>query len=314
MIIWKGEALGNDYLVVERADLPWPLTPARCAAICDRHTGLGSDGILIRAAAGDAPVAGAPAPPALEFRLQILNPDGSEAEKSGNGLRIFGAYLHGLGLVASDWFSVKLVRDAVRMRVEGRTESGALDIRVEMGRASFRAGDVAFRALPFDDNSEVLGHRLPLPEGGDAEINTVSLGNPHCVVLVDDLARDDFLKRAPQLCTHRAFTRGTNVQFARVATDPIAEHATEQAPALDILIWERGVGETLASGSSACAAAAAAVRRGRLPRGRIDVRMIGGTAEVDVLDDFEIRLRGPARMICRAEVTPDVIAAWSRLD
>jgi diaminopimelate epimerase len=292
MIVWKGEALGNDYLVVERTDLPWPLTPARCAAICDRHTGLGSDGILIHdASAGEG------------FRVQILNPDGSEAEKSGNGLRIFGAYVYGLGLVTDDWFAVRLVNDVVRLRVEGRTESGALDIRVEMGRASFRAGDVAFSAPGIEDDVEVLGYTLPLPDGPSAEINTVSLSNPHCVVLVDALIRDDFLKRAPQLCTHAAFTRGTNVQFAHVLADDV----------LEILIWERGVGETLASGSSACAAAAAAVRRGLMPAGRIVVRMIGGTAEVTVLDDFEIRLRGPARMVYRAVVTPGAADAWSRL-
>lgn len=292
MILWKGEALGNDYLVVERGDLPWPLTPARCAAICDRHTGLGSDGILIH----DAPANG-------EFRLQILNPDGSEAEKSGNGLRIFGAYLHGLGLVRNDWFTVRLVKDAVRMRVEGQTANGSLDIRVEMGRASFRGEDVGFQGEGVAGNSEVLAHVLALPGGGEAEINTVSMSNPHCVVLVESLDREDFLLRAPQLCSHAAFRRGTNVQFAHVRSDA----------AIEILIWERGVGETLASGSSACAAAAVAVRRGMLRPGRIEVRMIGGTAEIDVLADYDIRLRGPARMIYRAEVMAATAGKWAGL-
>jgi diaminopimelate epimerase len=322
LILWKGEALGNDYLVVERSDLPWSLSPARCAAICDRHTGLGSDGILIRQ----------PTAPG-EFRLQILNPDGSEAEKSGNGLRIFGAYLHGLGLVANDWFTVRLVKDSVRMRVEGKVHArpvaadagkarspavspevggariehdrdwGALDIRVEMGRASFRCADAGFQAPDVADNTEVLGHKLALPKGGHAEINTVSLSNPHCVVLVDALDRDDFLARAPQLCTHHAFSRGTNVQFARVMSDNL----------LEILIWERGVGETLASGSSACAAAAAAVRRGDIPFGRTHVRMSGGTAEVEILEDYAVRLRGPARMIYRAEILATTLAGWGEL-
>jgi diaminopimelate epimerase len=181
---------------------------------------------------------------------------------------------------------------------------GALDIRVEMGRASFRGADVGFYAPDVADNTEVLGRTLALPKGGHAEINTVSLSNPHCVVLVDALDRDDFLVRAPQLCTHSAFSRGTNVQFARVVSDDV----------LEILIWERGVGETLASGSSACAAAAAAVRRARLPSGRIDVRMNGGTAEIEVLAEYEIRLRGPARMIYRADITPAALAAWDLLD
>ena len=289
MIIWKGVALGNDYLVVEAADLPWPLTPARCAAICDRHDGIGSDGILVAlGAAGSA------------FRLRILNPDGSEAEKSGNGLRIFAAWLHARGLASTgEWFTVNLVRDSVRARVEAIRDDGALDVRVEMGRASFRGEDVGFTPVA----SDVIDHELALANGLTARINTVSMANPHCVVFVHTLERDDFLARAPQLCTHEAFAHGTNVQFARVA----GEHL------LDVLIWERGVGETLASGSSACAVAAAAVRRGLLESGRIEVRMNGGSAEIDVADTFAVRLRGPARMVFAAEVDAGVVAGWAEL-
>jgi len=291
MEIWKGEALGNDYLVVERAALPWPLTPGRCAAICDRHTGIGSDGILIAETASRG------------FALQILNPDGSEAEKSGNGLRIFAAWLHGRGLVRNDWFTVRLVKDSVRMRVEGERADGALDVRVVMGTASFNGSDVGFHADGVRPGDEVLGRPLALPGGATAVINTVSLANPHCVVLVDTLDRADFLARAPLLCTHDAFAAGTNVQFA----------AVRPPDAVEILIWERGVGETLASGSSACAAAAVAVRRGLLRPGRIDVRMPGGSAEVDVTDSYAIRLRGPARIVFRAELTQEIVAGFGRI-
>jgi diaminopimelate epimerase len=286
MIVWKGVALGNDYLVVNAEELPWPLGPARCAAICDRHSGIGSDGILIADLRGGS-------------ALRILNPDGSEAEKSGNGLRIFAAWLYEGGFVRNDWFTVRLVRDSVRIRVEGERPDGALDVRVEMGRASF-----AGRAVGMAVSGEFIDQRLDLGEGLDAIVTAVSMGNPHCVVFPPQFDRDDFLKKAPRLCTHAAFASGTNVQFARVAAPD----------ALEIWIWERGVGETLASGSSACAAAAAAVRRGALPPGRIEVRMPGGVADVEVSDAFAIRLRGPARMIFRAEVTPGQLAAWGRLD
>jgi diaminopimelate epimerase len=289
MIISKGVALGNDYLVVEATDLPWPLTPARCAAICDRHGGVGSDGILIALGAD-----------AGTFPLRILNPDGSEAEKSGNGLRIFAAWLHGRGLATTgEWFTVRLVRDSVRARVEAVRTDGALDIRVEMGRASFRGEDVGFTPVAGD----VIDHELLLSDGRTARITTVSMSNPHCVVFVDALERADFLARAPQLCTHTAFARGTNVQFARI----VGEHV------LEILIWERGVGETLASGSSACAAAAAAVRRGLLSSGRIEVRMNGGTAEVDIADNWAVRLRGPARMLFDATIDDALIDSWAAL-
>ncbi|MCI0436246.1 MAG: diaminopimelate epimerase [Gemmatimonadetes bacterium] len=291
MEIWKGEALGNDYLIVERAALPWPLTPARCRAICDRHTGIGSDGILIAATSARA------------FALQILNPDGSEAEKSGNGLRILAAWLHGRGLVRDEWFTVELVKDRVRMRVEGARPDGALEVRVEMGTASFVGGDVGFHADDVEPQDEVLDRPLSLPGGATASIHTVSLANPHCVVFVDRLDRDDFLARAPLLCTHAAFAAGTNVQFARV----------QPPDAIEILIWERGVGETLASGSSACAATAVSVRRGLLRAGRIEVRMPGGAAEVEVSESYTTRLRGPARIVFRASVTPETTAAWGRL-
>ncbi len=275
MVVHKGVALGNDYLVVDAATLTAPLTRARCAALCDRHNGVGADGVLI-------------ADMRRGFALRILNPDGSEAEKSGNGLRILAAFLHGLGLVRNEWFTVRLSRDSVRMRVEGERPDGSLDVRVEMGRASFRAVDVGW-----DAPGEVVSRTLPLAGGGSATVTTVSMGNPHCVVFVDALERADFLARAPRLCTHPVFTRGTNVQFARVADEG----------ALEMWIWERGVGETLASGSSACAAAAAAVRQGLLRPGRVEVRMPGGAADIDVSEGYSIRLRGPARILFQARLT-----------
>src|ERR671919_702917 len=116
----KGQALGNDYLVVDAADLPWPLTPARAAAFCDRHRGPGSDGVLIADLSGE------------EIALRILNPDGSEAEKSGNGLRIFAAYLHGRGIVGEEPFTVRLVRDSVTLCVEEVLPEGALFVRVDI--------------------------------------------------------------------------------------------------------------------------------------------------------------------------------------
>lgn len=286
MLIHKGVALGNDYLVIDSADLPWPLTAARCRAICDRHTGVGSDGILVIDVADG-------------FSLRILNPDGTEAEKSGNGLRILAAWLHGRGLVRSgDWFTVRLVRDTVRMRVEGERDDGALDVLAHMGRASFSA-----EATGFAGYGEILGQPLDLPGGGTAAITVVSMANPHCVVFVERLDREDFLQRAPLLCTHSAFAHGTNVQFATVY----------EPDSLEIWIWERGVGETLASGSSACAAAAAAVRRGLLRPGPIEVRMRGGNAGIDVGDNYAIRLRGPARMVFSARIPDDLVKAWGAL-
>jgi diaminopimelate epimerase len=280
--IAKGHGLGNDYLVVDSSVLPWPLTVERTRIICDRHRGLGSDGILI----GDVS--------ARPFRLDILNPDGSSAEKSGNGLRIFAAWLHRRGLVRTGgWFDVQLVKDAVRMRVEDELVFGAVQVRVEIGTASFLGRDAGFTPQP----ALALETPLDLPSGSRAVVNPVSLSNPHCVVFVEKLERADFLERAPQLCTHAAFPAGTNVQFARVAGPDTIE----------LWIWERGAGETLASGSSACAATAAAVRLGSLPHGTFEARMPGGSVEVTVHPDFAIELNGPAQMIYEAEFAPGIL-------
>jgi diaminopimelate epimerase len=272
---FKGQALGNDYLVVDGAEVP--LTTEQAVFLCDRNRGAGSDGVLI-ADVESRPIA-----------LRILNPDGSEAEKSGNGLRIFAAWLYHRGLVRLDeWFDVRLPRDVVSMRVEDELGAGAVMVRVEMGRARFDGALIGFEPEP----GEALDHDLALPGGGAAAVNTVYLGNPHCVVFVDELERRDFLARAPQLCTHAAFAAGTNVQFARVPGPR----------ELEAWIWERGVGETLASGSSACAVAAAAVRRGFVQPGPFVVQMRGGSVEVTVDDEFEVELLGPAQIVYEGTV------------
>jgi len=281
----KGHGLGNDYLVVERKDLPWVLTTERIQAICDRHHGIGSDGVLI------ADIN----PP--EFKLRIYNPDGSEAEKSGNGLRIFGAYLYLHSHVQLNaWFDVELVKDTVQMRVEEELEAGALQIRVAIGRASFRAEDAGFAP----QSGEIKDVEVALRDGQTARINPLSLSNPHCVVFMQALERADFLLRAPQLCTHASFPRGTNVQFARVV----------DAHTCEAWIWERGVGETLASGSSACAVAAAALHNRLVEPGLIAVHMPGGVAEVEVSADYEVKLRAPAVIVLSGEVRGEVAGRW----
>lgn len=276
----KGHGLGNDYIVLDAATLPWPLTPERIRAICDRHRGVGSDGILLGELSG------------RPFGLRIFNPDATEAEKSGNGLRIFAAYLHGRGLVGEERFGVRLPKDTVTLKVEGALPRGALDIVADMGRADFRGEAVGFAP----EAGEALGWELPLEEGGTVAINPVSLSNPHCVVLVDELRRDRFERLGPWLATHPAFPAGTNVQFARVLGPD----------RLEAWIWERGAGETLASGSSSCAVAAVAVRLGLVRPGSLSVEMPGGTASVDVSAEFELRLRAPAQMVCSGAVRGEI--------
>lgn len=283
--VWKGHGLGNDYLVLSAADVGGVPGVGVIRGLCDRHFGLGSDGLLVGHLDRE-PVG-----------LRIYNPDGSEAEKSGNGLRIYGAWLYGRGSVGRDPFEVALARDVVTMEVLGEVEDGAVDIRVAMGRASFQGADVGFEPEP----GEALESELDLGDGLHAVVNPVSTANPHCVVFVDALDRDDFLARAPRLATHVAFPAGTNVQFARVAGPD----------ELEVWIWERGVGETLASGSSSCAAAAVATRLGLLGERDVTVRMRGGPVRVQVGTDFDLTLRGPAQVIYEARVPRPVLAGWA---
>ncbi len=282
----KGQGLGNDYLVADAAELPWPLTPARVRALCDRHRGAGGDGILL-ADLSREPVA-----------LRIFNPDGGEAEKSGNGLRILAAWLHGRGLVHDQPFRVRLARDEVTLQVLGPLSAGALDIVADMGPADFRGAAAGFTP----EAGEALGYQLPVGDEVLA-VNPLSLGNPHCVVFVDALRREELERRGPLLSGHAAFPAGVNVQFARPRTPDTIE----------AWIWERGAGETLASGSSACAVAAAAVRLGMARPGTIDVVMPGGTARVQVSEDYQLRLRAPAQIVGEFVVAPAVVEALGEL-
>jgi diaminopimelate epimerase len=280
----KGHGLGNDYLVLERADLPHDLTEAAIVRLCDRNWGVGSDGILLAVPTSRA-----------DFGLRIFNPDGSEAEKSGNGLRIFAKYLREHGRSGRDVFTVETKGGVVECAchtVAGRVRQ----VTVEMGRATFRASEIPVAGA----DREVVGETLALEDGTALEVTAVSVGNPHCVVFVDRLEPDACRRLGPVLERHPLFPQRTNVQFARATA----------RDALDILIWERGAGYTLASGSSSCGAASAAVRTGRAAHGRVTVRMPGGDLVVEVRPDWSLRLEGPVEEVYAGALADEFVEAW----
>jgi diaminopimelate epimerase len=277
----KGHALGNDYLVVEPAHLSFALTTAMVRRLCDRHRGVGGDGVLALVPSADADVG-----------LRIYNPDGSEAEKSGNGLRIFARWLVENGRVAGDRFGVETPGGIVDCRVD-REDGRIVDIAVDMGRASFRSDDVPCSG----PSREVVAEPVEVA-GTVLRITAVGIGNPHCVVFVDDPATADLERLGPALEHHPLFPRRTNVQLARVVGPQRVR----------VRVWERGAGETLASGSSACAVAAACVRLGYTDRA-VTVVMDGGLLHLQVEDDYRIQLSGDATIVYRgtlaaAFVTP----------
>lgn len=280
----KAHALGNDYLSIAEGELPVELTPPAVRMICDRHSGLGSDGILVRVGSERA-----------DFGVRIYNPDGSEAEKSGNGLRIFAAFLLEAGAVSiGEPFSVDTLSGVVGMEILDLTEDGVYMIEAEMGRASFRSSAVGLQGPDREVDEEIL----ELPGGDRVAFTTVSIGNPHCVCFEDDLVPEDLRRRGPQISSHPWFERGTNVQFARPSGPD----------EIEVFVWERGAGETQASGSSACAVAAAGLRRGLLQQRSVKVRMPGGTLHVTVGEEWDVLLRGPVECVYRAELGPGFLS------
>ncbi len=273
----KYHALGNDYLVLEPGDAPDFFSPDQVRAICHRHYGLGSDGILY----GPLPTAGA------DFGLQIWNPDGSQAEKSGNGLRIFARHLLATGRVKEEPFTVETPGGVVACQVS----DGGVSIRVEMGRVSFDAA-----AIPvLGETGEVLDRAWEV--GGEAlRFAAATIGNPHVVVLTGPVNPERTRRLGPLIENATGlFPKRTNVQFLQV----------RDRRNLQIEIWERGAGYTLASGSSSSAAAAVA-RRLDLCDADVTVHCPGGAIGISIDPEFRITMTGPATPVGTYELAPGV--------
>jgi diaminopimelate epimerase len=278
----RSHGLGNDYLVVDQETFGLPLTEARIRGICDRHTGVGSDGILERVAA----------PAGFDAAVRIYNPDGSEAEKSGNGVRIFAKFCLDHGYVAADRpVRIHTLGGPVEARLVARPADRTV-LRVSMGRVSFRCAD-----LPMTGADEWIEKPL---EVGDRQFRAtcLSVGNPHAVLLDAPFDEETARKYGPLVENHRQFPRRTNVQLVRVK-----DRGTVEA-----LIWERGAGWTLSSGSSSCAVAAACVRAGLTDR-QVKVVMPGGTLEVIVGEDGSLEQIGYAQEIAQGKLSADLLAA-----
>jgi len=275
----KYHALGNDYIVLDPADFPaWSSgpTPEQIRVICHRNFGVGSDGILW----GPRPST------TCDFGLQIFNPDGSEAEKSGNGLRIFSRFLWDQGLVKQPDFTVETAGGRVRSTLR---ENGRL-ITVAMGQVSFQSEEIPVAGPP----REVLNEQI---QAGDRTFTVcaATIGNPHCVVPLPDISAALARAYGPALETHPSFPRKTNVQFLHV----------RDRRNIAIEIWERGAGYTLASGSSSSAAAAVAHRLGLVDRA-LTVHMPGGEIEIEIGDDYSILMTGTVNKVADGSMHPDL--------
>jgi diaminopimelate epimerase len=270
----KYHALGNDYLVYDPKDGKESFSERDIVRICHRNFGLGSDGILV----GPLPS------PDADFGLKILNPDGSEAEKSGNGLRIFARYLHDSNRVSGEPFTVDTLGGVVSCEIS----EGAETITVDMGQVTFRSDQIPVNVN--GDPREVVNESIQALDETHLYY-AASIGNPHCVLPVEQVTKDLALKLGPELENHPNFPNRTNVQFLQVLN----------RNRIKIEIWERGAGYTLASGSSSSAAGAVARKMGACDE-EITVEMPGGEIHLIINDDYKVRMSGPATRVATMEL------------
>ncbi|MDR4494545.1 MAG: diaminopimelate epimerase [Nitrospirales bacterium] len=288
-LFFKGHGLGNDYIALDPANLTFKLTARTIRGLCDRNWGIGSDGILALAPSKKA-----------DFGLRIYNPDGSEAEKSGNGLRIFGCYLYHTKHTKKKRFTVETKGGLVEIDLEVNGKGDVSGATVQMGKASFRP-----ISLPCTLRVPELIQQPVKAAGQSLRFTGVSVGNPHCVVYRkknEKWSREELLQIGPELENHTIFPKRTNVQLA-VPTGPRA---------ISIFIWERGAGETQASGSSACAAACAGVRLG-LVKSPVTVKAPGGTLEITIDPQYSITMKGPVLEVGRGEMSNGFVASLTKI-
>ena len=275
----KWQALGNDYAIVESPDLPWELTPGRIRRLCEPHVGIGADGILVLSRT---------AHPVHVAELRIFNPDGSEAELSGNGAREAVLYLRRAGWTDADEFAILTKAGEIRPTITGPDSA-----TIAMGPASITSSD--YPSGGADGTGTVRS------DGRDWTFQHVAIGNPQCVIDVGDEIEDlDLARVGPAIEGSSLFPNRTNVSFIDV------DGSTVRAR-----IFERGVGETLSSGTGASGAAVAAVLRGASPP--ITVRLDGGELTVEVSDELDVRLTGTASPVYRGELAPELVEELSTL-
>jgi len=276
----KMHGLGNDYLVVDAMQKP-PLEeklPAISKALSDRHFGVGSDGLILVLPSR-----------AADFKMRIFNSDGSEAEMCGNGVRLFAKYVYEHGLTREKELTIETGAGLIRphLKVRGGT---VVSVRVDMGVPRLSRAEIPMKGPDqprvVDEKLRVGGNRYP--------ITAVSMGNPHCVLFVEDVERAKVEEIGPAIEHHDLFPRRTNVEFAQIVGDG----------EIKMRVWERGAGETLACGTGASATLVAAVLNGLSPR-KATIHLRGGDLKVSWNQDDHVFIDGPAAEVCTGETSLD---------
>jgi diaminopimelate epimerase len=280
MDFYKYHALGNDYIVIDPQKTKIKLTPDRIELICNRNFGVGSDGILY----GPIIAKG-------KIKLRIFNPDGSEAEKSGNGIRIFSKYLSDAKIVTRKIFNLLTLSGEVEVKI--LNEDSSL-IKVDMGIVTFQSKKIPVAGK----NREVVNESLKI-NGREYKITGLSIGNPHCVIPLKNISEELTKEIGPEIEKHPLFPNRINVQLLEVI----------DRKNIEIEIWERGAGYTLASGTSSCAAASVAYKLGLVGK-KINVHMPGGKIKVEIDKNNHVHMTGSVSKVAEGNFAEEF---WKKL-
>ena len=276
----KSHGLGNDYIVIDGKEVNYSLKKREIIRLCDRNYGIGSDGILMLCKSKNA-----------DFGLKIYNPDGSQAEKSGNGLRIFSAFLFDHKYVKNKKIiSIETKGGLVKSKFIKKNKNKSF-FNVEMGNAIFLNNKIPVKIK--DKNNSCLNKEINL-KNKKFIFNAVSVGNPHCVIFLNKISKDLAKEYGPLIETHRFFPNKINVQFVKIINKST----------VNIEIWERGAGYTLASGSSSCGVVSVGYKLGLL-NSNVKVQMPGGNLNISIDNNFKLKMEGPVEEICSGKIHID---------
>ncbi len=279
----KLQGTGNDFILVETSDEPRDWSKL-ALAMCERHFGIGSDGLLLLLPSKKA-----------DFRMRMFDPDGSEAEACGNGIRCLARYVYDKGMIgdSADRISVETIAGVRQLRLY-KKDGRLISIQAGMGRPSFGADDIPVNIKPGRGKIVYIKSMMSYPVNIDNRellLNLVSMGNPHAVYFQEKPVADFPLASIGPKVEHLAiFPRRTNFEVARVLNKREIEVRT----------WERGAGETLACGSGACAVAVAAQLHG-YAGDKVDIKLLGGTLQLEWDGAGEVLMTGPAETVFHGE-------------
>jgi len=270
--------IGNDFVVVNclTESLPEERLEEISRKVNHRKFGIGGDGLILVLPSKVA-----------DFRMRMFNPDGSEAEMCGNGIRCFAKYVYDRQLIPDTQVKVETLAGVKMLKL--LTRGGKVEaVRVDMGQPRLRRSEIPMRG---DDSEKVVGESLKV-DGRRFEITAVSMGNPHAILFEDNLDTFDIERYGPQIEDHRLFPQRTNVQFVKVCSNS----------EIVLRTWERGAGVTLACGTGACAAVVACVLNDRTGK-RVNVHLSGGDLLVEWTGDNRVMMTGPAEEVFQGEIT-----------